>query len=84
MGIKMPSTWNFDQFAEISMGTDWAIDKDAYSGRFDAVSFLDSTSYQQANKPENPASRPNILSILPTIQEIENLYYQCESRVKRG
>ena len=30
MGFKMPANWTYDQFSEIPMGTDWAIDKDAY------------------------------------------------------
>lgn len=39
MGFKIPSNWNFDQYAEINMDTvadgKWAIDKDAYSGKAD-------------------------------------------------
>lgn len=63
MGFKMPSNWNYDQFAEISMEPDWAIDKVGYSGRYPAVEALESgaTSYTYSE-------------IADKIQEVEAAY----------
>ncbi len=44
MGFKMPQNWNFDQFHEFQIITDgetWDLDKDAFSGKFGAVTKLD-------------------------------------------
>lgn len=77
MGFKMPSNWTFDQFAEISMGTDstgetWAIDKDAYSGQFDVVSELEPKIYKQPDKTETKGLN-SILSKLTLIESLESL-----------
>lgn len=43
MGFKMPSQWNLDQFAEISVTTEsgtWDLDKVSYSGCFPVVTSL--------------------------------------------
>ena len=50
MGFKMPKDWNFDQFHElknIGIGSNVVIDldKDAYSGKFPAVSAIYETIY---------------------------------------
>lgn len=76
MGFKIPSNWNYDQYAEIDMETTtdgaWAIDKDAYSGRYEPVTEL-GYIYVQPSKPNIPAS-PTITSVLPMIVKLETLY----------
>lgn len=76
MGFKIPSNWNYDQYAEIDMETTtdgaWAIDKDAYSGRYDPVKEL-GYIYVQPSKPDIPAS-PTITNVLPLIVKLETLY----------
>lgn len=77
MGFKMPSNWNFDQFAEIAMNASsdgqWAIDKDAYSGRFAPVTELDSYKYIQPQKTVVP-EYPRIFDVIPLIEMLEDLY----------
>lgn len=77
MGFRIPSNWNFDQYAEINMDTTidgkWAIDKDAYSGRYEPVKELEAYIYIQPPKPEIPHS-PTITEVLPLIENLENLY----------
>ena len=75
MGFVMPSVWNFDQFAEVDMST-WAIDKDAYSGRYDPVMELESYIYSQP--PKTPSTNLPFMSstIIPLIEKLEDLY--CE------
>lgn len=44
MGFKMPKNWNFDQFHQFQVTTSsgtWDLDKDAFSGKFTAVTRLD-------------------------------------------
>jgi peptidoglycan hydrolase-like protein with peptidoglycan-binding domain len=74
MGFKMPSNWNYDQFSEISMESDWAIDKDAYSGKFPAVSSLDNSLYIQPPKPTIPEETPSISTVVASIRQLEDLY----------
>lgn len=74
MGFKMPDNWNYDQFAEISMGNNWSIDKDAYSGKFPAVSVLDNYVYTQPAKPQISSTTPTILSVIEAIHDLESLY----------
>ncbi|MDE6926011.1 MAG: DUF1906 domain-containing protein, partial [Acetatifactor sp.] len=82
MGFKIPSNWNFDQYAEISMETtvdgDWAIDKDAYSGRYDPVKALEDYIYVQPPKPAIPAipAIPTIADVIPLIKKLEELYVE--------
>ena len=48
MGFKMPSNWNFDQFAGLTMSNSsgtWAVDKVASSGKYPAVSNLASKNF---------------------------------------
>lgn len=77
MGFKIPSNWNFDQYAEIDMDTttdgEWAIDKDAYAGKYEPVKALDSYVYM---KPEKPVitNETTILEIIGKIEELEQLY----------
>jgi peptidoglycan hydrolase-like protein with peptidoglycan-binding domain len=73
MGFKMPANWNYDQFAEISMGTDWAIDKDAYSGKYPPVTSLSREVY---NKPAKPCieGKTTIFELLDKIRQLEVLY----------
>lgn len=74
MGFRMPNNWNFDQYAEISMGNgDWAIDKDAYAGKFEPVKALD--FYEQPSKTSVP-KHPTILEILPLVEQLEDLYVE--------
>lgn len=77
MGFKIPSDWNFDQYAEIDMETttdgEWAIDKDAYSEKFEPVKNLDSYLYVQPVKTENTGST-DISAIIPLIERLEDLY----------
>ncbi len=76
MGFKMPSQWNYDQFAEIDMGNgDWAIDKDAYSGKFKPVKKLDTYVYEQPPKPSTEGL-PTITEVLPLIEELERVYVE--------
>lgn len=45
MGFKIPQNWNFDQFHEFQVTTSsgtWDLDKDAFSGKFEPVTRLDS------------------------------------------
>ncbi len=80
MGFTIPSNWNFDQYAEISMETTtdgtWAIDKDAYSGRFSPVMSLDTYVYEQPARPvRSDTSRVGSLTeVIELIEELENLY----------
>ncbi len=76
MGFKMPSQWNYDQFAEIDMGNgDWAIDKDAYSGKFEPVTKLDSYVYVQP--PKTPSEGlPSINDVVPLLEELERVYVE--------
>lgn len=60
MGFKMPSKWNFDQFAEISLSPDWGIDKVGYSGRYPVVDRLEAI--------------PGILGLVDDIHKLEKLY----------
>lgn len=77
MGFKIPSNWNYDQFAEIDMETTtdgaWAIDKDAYAGKFEPVRALASYVYIQPQKPDIP-EHPTISEILPLVEQLEDLY----------
>lgn len=77
MGFKIPLNWNYDQFAEIDMETttdgEWAIDKDAYSGKYEPVITLDSYVYVQPAKTEIP-DHPTISEVLPLIEQLEDLY----------
>ncbi len=77
MGFKMPSNWNYDQFAEITMDTttdgEWAIDKDAYAARFEPVTELDTYVYVQPPKTLVP-EHPTIFEVLPLIEDLEDLY----------
>lgn len=80
MGFKISPNWNFDQYAEISMETtvdgSWAIDKDAYSGRFSPVMLLDEYIYEQPAKPvRTDANRVGSLTgMLELIEKLEDLY----------
>lgn len=60
MGFKMPSSWNFDQFHEITLSPDWGIDKVGYSSKYPAVSRLNTV--------------PDILNLVSDIHELEVLY----------
>lgn len=74
MGFKIPSNWNFDQYAEIDMENgEWAIDKDAYSGKYEPVKKLDSYVYQQPEKP-TITSETTISEIIRNIEILEKLY----------
>ena len=74
MGFKMPMQWNFDQFAEINMGNgDWAIDKDAYAGKYEPVKALETYVYKMPEKPEI-AGVPMISTIFPMIEALEDIY----------
>lgn len=77
MGFKIPSNWNFDQYAEIDMDTttdgEWAIDKDAYAGRYAPVSELDGYVYVQPEKTDATGA-VNISTVIPLIEELEDLY----------
>ncbi len=73
MGFKMPANWNYNQFAEISMASDWAIDKDAYSGKFPPVKALERRVYVKPTKPSN-AGKTTILGIMDKIKALEALY----------
>lgn len=79
MGFKMPTNWNYDQFAEIDMDTtadgEWAIDKDAYSERYEPVKTLDSYVYVQPEKPSTE-DYPTISEVLPLIEQLEDLYVE--------
>lgn len=83
MGFKIPSNWNFDQYAEINMDTvadgKWAIDKDAYSGKFEPVKSLEVYTYLQPSKPNIPGS-PTISEVLPLIERLEDLYTEWYQR----
>lgn len=78
MGFKIPLNWNYDQYAEIDMKTTtdgaWAIDKDAYSGRYEPVKKL-SYIYNQPLKPNIPTN-PTITNVLPLIAKLETLYVE--------
>ena len=73
MGFKMPANWTFDQFAEIPMVPDWAIDKDSYSGAFPPVTILNTEVYQKPQKP-SVEGLPSILTVMDKIHEVEQLY----------
>lgn len=77
MGFKMPTNWNYDQFAEITMNTttdgEWAIDKDAYAARYEPVTELDTYIYVQPTKTLVP-EHPTIFEVLPLLEELEDLY----------
>lgn len=48
MGFKMPNNWNLDQFHEFQVTTasgTWDLDKVAYSGKFPAVTSLETPSF---------------------------------------
>lgn len=77
MGFKIPSNWNFDQYAEIDMDTTtdgkWAVDKDAYAGRYAPVNELDDYIYVQPDKTQITGSAV-ISEVIPLIEELEDLY----------
>lgn len=79
MGFKIPSNWNFDQYAEIDMDAAsdgaWAIDKDAYAGKFEPVKELDSYVYVQPPKPSTEGL-PTITEVIPLIEELERVYVE--------
>lgn len=79
MGFKMPGNWNFDQYSEIDMDAasdgEWAIDKDAYSGKFEPVTELDTYVYTQPPKPSTEGL-PIITEVLPLIEELERVYVE--------
>ncbi|MBW4080276.1 glycoside hydrolase domain-containing protein [Paenibacillus sp. S150] len=73
MGFKMPENWTYDQFSEIPMSPDWAIDKDAYSGKFPPVTALNIDIYQKPIKPTT-IGKETIVSLLEKIRDLELLY----------
>lgn len=75
MGFKMPQNWTYDQFVEISLPPDWGIDKNAYSGAYLPVTYLDTYTYIKPAKAVS-TSGLSILSstLLQNIQILEALY----------
>lgn len=79
MGFKIPNNWNFDQYAEIDMDAasdgEWAIDKDAYAGRFEPVKELDSYVYVQPEKTPHEGL-PSVDDVIPLLEELERVYVE--------
>lgn len=74
MGFKIPQNWTYDQFAEIPMSPDWAIDKCAYSGKFPPVTYLTNEVYEKPTKPST-AGITTIQSLIPSIIALELHYH---------
>lgn len=80
MGFMIPPNWNFDQYAEISMETTtdgaWAIDKDAYTGKYPPVTSLNPYVYEQPPKPvrNDPNKIGSLTDVLKDIEALEDLY----------
>lgn len=79
MGFKMPPNWTYDQFSETSMGSDWAIDKDAYSGKYPPVNRLNLYRYTQPEKPVITSDTPSITSIINAVETLENIFIEYVS-----
>ncbi|SDM34004.1 Putative peptidoglycan binding domain-containing protein [Paenibacillus sp. OK060] len=73
MGFKMPKNWTYDQFAEIPMSPDWAIDKDAYSGKYPPVRSLSKEVYNKPSKPTN-AGKVTIQTMIEKLKVLEQHY----------